>query len=164
MYWNQLHGTERLSACTYTLLPPKPTLYISNDHIMQHFLIAFEDLKDCLLGTMCTLTGKCCSCDDTFKIAKHILIQHRDKWTPQYNLLFIIQNEIGQLIFWQLGMERLTVEEFEGRIAWLLSFTTTNTIPQSPSSQSDQDSISESYVTMSTAYGAIRDGIESVKN
>ena len=118
LYLNQLDGIER-SSCRNTILPPTPTTYISNDHIMQHFLLAFQEMKDYLIGTMCELTGEYCSCDHTFKVAKHIGIQRKDKWIPQYDSLFIIQNEIGQIIFWQL--------------------------------------------TMGTAYGAVRDGIESVK-
>ena len=51
---------------------------------------------------MCELTSEVISCDHTFKLATHIGILRCRKWIPQYDSLFIMQNELGQALFWQL--------------------------------------------------------------
>lgn len=43
------------------------------------------------------------SFDHTFKIASNIGFQRADKrWVTQYNSVFLIMNEVGQVIAWQL--------------------------------------------------------------
>ena len=37
-------------------------------------------------------------------MAKHIGVMRNGKWVPQYDLLFILQNERGEVLFWQLTM------------------------------------------------------------
>ena len=53
---------------------------------------------------MSQIQAECLSCDHTFKLASHIGIYHNGKWIPQYDSLFIMQNEIGEILFWQLTM------------------------------------------------------------
>lgn len=81
-----------------------PTTYISNDFIANIFLITFCDFQRYMFDEMYNLTSECISCDHTFKMASHVGIVHDSKWIPQYDSLFIIQNEKGQVLFWQLTM------------------------------------------------------------
>ena len=51
---------------------------------------------------MCFKKGVTISCDHTFKFVNHVGIKHEGKWVGQYDSLFIIQNELGEVLLWQL--------------------------------------------------------------
>ena len=72
-----------------------PTAYISNDFVTNIFLITFRDFQKYMYHEMYDLTSECISCDHTFKMASHVGIVHDSKWIPQYDSLFIVQNEKG---------------------------------------------------------------------
>ena len=78
--------------------------YMSSDFITNIFLITFRDFQKYMYQEMYDLTSEYISCDHTFKLASHIGILREGKWIPQYDSLFIVQNERGQILFWQLTM------------------------------------------------------------
>lgn len=78
--------------------------YMSIDFITNIFLLTFHDFRTYMYQEMYDLTSEYISCDHTFKLASHIGILREGKWIPQYDSLFIIQNERGQILFWQLTM------------------------------------------------------------
>ena len=81
-----------------------PKSYISNDLITNIFIISFNELKDLMFHDMGELTSEVINCDHTFKFATHIGIHKHGKWAPQYDSLFVMQDEVGQVLFWQLTM------------------------------------------------------------
>ena len=89
---------------SYYHTQPIPKVYISNDLITNIFIITFNELKNLMFHDMCELTSEVVSCDHTFKLATHIGILRCGKWIPQYDSLFIMQNELGEVLFWQLTM------------------------------------------------------------
>lgn len=108
LYWYR-HHTLAISggmptAPPLTDVPSLPVHLLSNDHIEDCFMTMYHDMQDYLVSTMSALTGECVSCDHTFKLAKHIGIMREGKWVPQYDSLFILQNERGEVLFWQLSM------------------------------------------------------------
>ena len=92
---NQLH--ELSTQCEIY-----PVKYLSNDLIMNLFIIMYNTVKDFLFEEMISLTAEYLSCDHTFKLPKHIGLMRRKSWVPQYYSLFIMQNEKGEILFWQL--------------------------------------------------------------
>ena len=101
LLWNSYCGKLPSSNLCF---PTAPSNFMSKDLITDIFMVAFQEMKDFLLATMSSLTAEYCSCDYTFKMAKHIGIMRNGKWVPQYDSLFILQNERGDLLFWQLTM------------------------------------------------------------
>ena len=84
--------------------PSLPTTYISNDLISNIFIISFNEFKHLMFRDMADLSSEVISCDHTFKLAAHIGIHKCGKWVPQYDSLFIVQDEVGRVLFWQLSM------------------------------------------------------------
>ena len=78
-----------------------PEHYISNDLIMQLFITMFNKAKSYLEESMMSITAEYLSCDHTFKLPKHIGLIPEKKWVAQYNSMFIIQSEKGEILFWQ---------------------------------------------------------------
>ena len=64
----------------------------------------YGKVKAYFASEMYSITGESCSCDHTFKLAKRVGIMRNGQWIPQYDSLFNIQNEIGQVLYWQLTM------------------------------------------------------------
>ena len=77
--------------------------YPSNDLIYNCFLNNFVDNKHIYFQTMASLpTVNSLSFDHTFKVAANIGYLRPDgKWITQYNSLFIVLNNVGQVIAWQ---------------------------------------------------------------
>ena len=103
------------SSCTpaITSLPPCMLQSMSNDEITYAFLSRFNEVKGFFAEQMHSVIGEQCSCDHTFKLAKHIGVMRNGRWIPQYDSLFILQNEIGEILYWQLtmGTSYSTVED-----------------------------------------------------
>ena len=76
----------------------------SNDVIRKCVLVDFMQLKDYYNSEMYYLPiGTHISIDHTFKVAANIGYRRSDKkWVTLYNSLFIILNQFGQIISWQL--------------------------------------------------------------
>lgn len=70
--------------------PPFPTKYMSNDLIMELFIMMYKTMKSFLVESMASLTAECLSCDHTFKLPKHIGLLRGGKWVVQYDSLFVI--------------------------------------------------------------------------
>ena len=68
---------------------------------MEFFIIFFK-MKIFLQESMGSITAEYLSCDHTFKLPKHIGIQRESNWVTQYDSMFIIQSEKGEVLFWQL--------------------------------------------------------------
>ncbi|XP_065908242.1 uncharacterized protein [Dysidea avara] len=77
---------------------------MSNDLIINSFVITYNEIKDFLNVQMSDIRGEKLSCDHTFKLVSHIGIYRNGKWVPQYDSLFIMQNEHGKVLYWQLTM------------------------------------------------------------
>jgi len=80
--------------------PSLPTQFMSNG-IMECFIMMFKTVIQYLWNCMALLVGENLSCDHTFKFPKHIGIMREGKWVPQYDSMFIIQNDRGEVLFWQ---------------------------------------------------------------
>jgi len=99
-YW-EMNG-KSLQQSSGIELPSLPTQFMSNDLIMECFIMMFKTVKQYLWNSMALLVGENLSCDHTFKLPKHIGIMREGKWVPQYDSMFIIQNDRGEVLFWQL--------------------------------------------------------------
>lgn len=106
----QTYHAQRITICNHKLsvdsdiFPSFSNTYISKDFIINTFLITYNELKDYFFSEMYKLKAEYLSCDHTFRLASHIGVYRNGKWVPQYDSLFIMQNEIGQILFWQLTM------------------------------------------------------------
>ncbi len=76
----------------------------SNDMICKCFIAHFLEHQTLYDLQMQLLTAdQHISFDHTFKIASNIGFQRADhKWVTQYNSVFLVMNEVGQVIAWQL--------------------------------------------------------------
>ena len=76
----------------------------SNDLICKCFLKSFGENKHFYFKAMASLsTVKYISIDHTFKVAANLGYLRPDgRWITQYNSLFIVLNDIGQVLAWQL--------------------------------------------------------------
>ena len=83
-------------------LNPCPKQGISNDLVMELFVMMFNTVKPFLHHSMLSLTAECLSCDHTFKLPRHIGLMRGSNWVTQYDSLFIMQSEKGEVLFWQL--------------------------------------------------------------
>ena len=81
-----------------------PENYVSNDFLMTCFIAKWKDMQAFFIKQMSSVTQFGCSCDHTFKLAKHVGMFCDGRWIPQYDSLFIMMNEIGEVTFWQLTM------------------------------------------------------------
>ena len=91
---------HKLGMCFEEVACPKQ--YISNDLIMELFITMFNKMKIFLQESMYSITAECLSCDHTFKLPKHIGLKRGNDWVPQYDSMFIIQSDKGEILFWQL--------------------------------------------------------------
>jgi len=80
------------------------TPFPSNDIIYKCFLVDFFDNRELYDTHMQQLSAsKFISFDHTFKTASNIGFLRADKkWITQYNSVFFVMNEVGQVIAWQL--------------------------------------------------------------
>ena len=76
----------------------------SNDVLTKCFLSEFLQYEELYLNEMmCIPLGETISFDHTFKVAANIGYLREDgKWIPQYNGLFIVLNNEGKVVTWQL--------------------------------------------------------------
>lgn len=77
----------------------------SSDHIANIFMADFETKKAIYQNEMKKVTGCAISCDHTFKVSKNIgMVRpgNDDKFVEQFKNLFIILNEDGKVVDWQL--------------------------------------------------------------
>ena len=51
---------------------------------------------------MVKLRGSTISLDHTFKVSSNVGLFHLNKWSIQYDSLFLVLNESGQVLAWQL--------------------------------------------------------------
>ena len=122
MYYTYISGKTELETTDVispaTTLPTSSSIHtISNDLIADCFIAKFKEMKNYFDENMCLKKGVTISCDHTFKFANHVGIKHEGKWVGQYDSLFIIQNELGEVLFWQLtkGTSYSVVEDgFDG--------------------------------------------------
>ena len=79
---------------------PRP----SNDILMDVFLKRFHQNEHLFKAAMNSLTAQWISCDHTFKSVSNIGYRRAEdgKWIHQYNSIFCIVNEKGEVINWQL--------------------------------------------------------------
>ena len=67
-------------------------MFLRNEQIYLRELIAIEP-------------GSSISFDHTFKVAANIgYVREDGKWIPQYDSLFLVMNEHGKIVTWQLTM------------------------------------------------------------
>ena len=105
----QTHRIRRIlmykQLCTCTdIVPSFPNTYVSKDFVINAFLVTYNELKSYFFSEMYKIQAEYISCDHTFRFASHIGVYLTGKWIPQYDALFIMQNEIGQVLFWKLTM------------------------------------------------------------
>ena len=83
-----------------SILLPYPT----NDIIARCILIDFKKNERMYCVDMASKkVGKCIRLDHTFKVASNIGYLRSDKkWITQYGSIFIVLNELGQVVTWQL--------------------------------------------------------------
>ena len=75
----------------------------SNDIITKCFLSRFLEIEDRYINAMQKVTaGQWISFDHTFKVASNIGYQREQMWITQYDSAFIVVNENGQVLCWQL--------------------------------------------------------------
>lgn len=77
----------------------------STDHIMSIFMADFDTKKAIYQNEMKKVTGCAISCDHTFRVSKNIgMVRpgNNDKFVEQFKNLFIILNEDGKVVDWQL--------------------------------------------------------------
>lgn len=79
-------------------------VFPSNDIISKCFLATFLLNDQLYLREITSIpTSAAVSFDHTFKVAANIGYLRTDgKWVPQYDSLFVVLNEVGQIITWQL--------------------------------------------------------------
>jgi hypothetical protein len=95
---NQFFSPENLAAIVDLQKP-----YPSNDLLCKCFLANFAENKLLYFSQMYSLsTSIYISIDHTFKVTANIGYLRADgRWITQYNSLFIVLNNIGQVIAWQ---------------------------------------------------------------
>ena len=76
----------------------------SNDMLSKCFLSGFLEQEKMYLNEMAAVTvTKSISFDHTFKIASNIgYLRSDNKWVSQYTAVFLVLNESGQVLTWQL--------------------------------------------------------------
>ena len=97
---------EKASASSYTstVFPNHTTIDLpSDDIIISCFLIIFKENEIFYTQRMSELSALYISADHTFKVAANIGVNLPDhKWVTQYDSLFCVLNEKGQVVAWQL--------------------------------------------------------------
>ena len=98
------HHTLAISGGIPTIpqLPSLPVHLLNNDHIEDCFMTMYHDMQDYIARNLEGSTSVVTT--QSYKLAKHIGVMRERKWVPQYDSLFILQNERGEILFWQLSM------------------------------------------------------------
>ena len=78
---------------------PNPSI----DLLIDIFLKRFLENEDLYKNSMNSLKAQCITCDHTFKSVCNIgYVRHEDKtWVNQYNSIFCVLNENGEVLNWQ---------------------------------------------------------------
>lgn len=78
--------------------------YPSNDMLMNMFLKSFKKRYHLYEENMSRLTAKVITCDHTFKVSRNIGVVRKDdnKFVTQYNQVFIVLDEKGEVLGWRL--------------------------------------------------------------
>ena len=84
----------------------------SNDAVSKCFICDYEDKQSLYTNSMLALKIKeCISFDHTFKVAANIGYLRPDgKWVTQYSSVFLVLNELGQVVTWQFT-KRTSLDE-----------------------------------------------------
>ena len=85
---------------------------LSNDVLTHFYIEYFRENEEYFDAEMRELTASWLSCDHTFKVASNIGLLRGGKWIKQYDSLFAVMNEIGQVVTWQFvyGQSYSTIE------------------------------------------------------
>ncbi|KAL9959930.1 hypothetical protein ACROYT_G033308 [Oculina patagonica] len=85
---------------------------LSNDVLTHFYIEYFRENEEYFNREMSDLTATWLSCDHTFKIASNIGLLRGGKWMKQYDSLFAVMNELGQVVTWQFvyGQSYSTIE------------------------------------------------------
>ena len=102
----------------------------SNDVICKCFIAHYLEHRKLYDSSMQMLTANSyISFDHTFKVASNIGFQRADnRWITQYNSVFFVMNEIGQVIAWQLA-KSTSIDEVELLLNRLTARLTTASLP-----------------------------------
>ena len=96
----------------------------SRHSIASFFLLKFWEKEPAYTGRMASITSQSkrtwLSCDHTFSSIANIGTVRRDdrKWITQYNGLFCVLNEVGQVLTWKLT-RRLSFDHIEQQLMLL---------------------------------------------
>lgn len=84
--------------------PDQTFLCPSNDGLMRLFLQDFDDQVHFYDSNMLSKSAKWITCDHTFKVSVNIGVKRNGngKWDTQFDALFVILNELGEVVSWQL--------------------------------------------------------------
>lgn len=85
---------------------------LSNDVLTHFYIEYFRENEEYLNREMMDLSASWLSCDHTFKVASNIGLMRGGKWVKQYDSLFAVMNELGQVVTWQFvyGQSYSTIE------------------------------------------------------
>ena len=85
---------------------------LSNDLLTHFYIEYFKENEEFFHNEMRKITASWLSCDHTFKVASKIGVLRNGKWMKQYDSLFAVMNEVGQVVTWQLvyGQSYSTIE------------------------------------------------------
>ncbi|KAL9987456.1 hypothetical protein ACROYT_G001769 [Oculina patagonica] len=85
---------------------------LSNDVLTHFYIEYFRENEEYFNRKMSDLTATWLSCDHTFKVASNIGLLRGGKWMKQYDSLFAVMNELGQVVTWQFvyGQSYSTIE------------------------------------------------------
>ena len=115
-----LHNNQNYSPGDLAMIMETQKPYPSNDMLCKCFLANFAENKCIYFSQMSSLSmSTYISIDHTFKVAANIGYLRADgRWITQYNSLFIVLNNIGQVIAWQFT-RTTSIDECEGLLSAL---------------------------------------------
>ena len=86
---------------TESILRATPSRFLLTSAFLQEFFMSREDHMNSYMRSLST-SGGSITIDHTFKVAANIGYFRSDKkWTTQYNSVFIVLNEAGQVLTWK---------------------------------------------------------------
>ena len=75
-----------------------PSLFL----LFQLFALFYQQKEQFITSEMVKLRGSIVSLDHTFKVSSNFGLFDLNKWSIQYDSLFLVLNESGQVLAWQL--------------------------------------------------------------
>ena len=70
--------------------------------LFQLFTSFYQQSEQFVTSEMVKLRGSTISLDHTFNVSSNVGLFHLNKWSIQYDPLFLVLNESGQVLAWQL--------------------------------------------------------------